>query len=57
MIQYFGGAQALGMNGLLKHIFEKLAYDMKLLLDEETSPSGLLDFVTQGGINLICRTH
>ncbi|KAL6694175.1 hypothetical protein J3F84DRAFT_378774 [Trichoderma pleuroticola] len=47
-----GGSQTLGMNGLLKHLFEKLAYDMGLLLDEDTSPIGLIDFVGQGGMNM-----
>ncbi|KAL7911590.1 hypothetical protein GGI35DRAFT_443160 [Trichoderma velutinum] len=47
-----GGPQTLGMNGLLKHLFEKLAYDMGLLLDEEASPIGLIDYVAQGGINM-----
>lgn len=52
MIQNSGGLQVLGMDGLLKHIFEKLAYDMKLLVDEETSSSTLMDFVSRGGINM-----
>ncbi|EHK17890.1 uncharacterized protein TRIVIDRAFT_67117 [Trichoderma virens Gv29-8] len=47
-----GGPQTLGMNGLLKHLFEKLAYDMGLLLDEEASSVGLIDFVARGGINM-----
>ncbi|UKZ66124.1 uncharacterized protein TrAtP1_007305 [Trichoderma atroviride] len=52
MVQFSGGLQSLGMDGLLKHIFEKLAYDMGLLVDDETSPSTLMDFVNQGGINM-----
>lgn len=40
------------MDGLLKHLFEKLAYDMGLLLDEDASPVGLIDYVAQGGINM-----
>lgn len=52
MVQFSGGLQTLGMNGLLKHIFEKLAYDMRLLEDDETSSSVLMDFVNRGGINL-----
>ncbi|KAL6812320.1 hypothetical protein V8C40DRAFT_123924 [Trichoderma camerunense] len=52
IIHSSGGPQTLGMNGLLKHLFEKLAYDMGLLLDEEASPTGLIDYVAQGGINM-----
>lgn len=52
MIQLSGGLQTLGMDGLLKHIFEKLAYDMRLLVDDETSSSMLMDFVSRGGINM-----
>jgi hypothetical protein len=52
MVQFSGGLQTLGMDGLLKHIFEKLAYDMRLLIDDETSSSTLMDFVNRGGINM-----
>lgn len=52
MIQFSGGLQSLGMDGLLKHIYEKLAYDMRLLVDDETSTSTLMDFVNRGGINM-----
>ncbi|KAJ4854755.1 fungal specific transcription factor domain-containing protein [Trichoderma breve] len=47
-----GGPETLGMDGLLKHLFEKLAYDMGLLLGEDASPVGLIDYVAQGGINM-----
>lgn len=40
------------MNGLLKYIYEKLAYDMGLLSDIEASASTLIDFVARGGINM-----
>ncbi|KAK6444619.1 hypothetical protein FP744_10000867 [Trichoderma asperellum] len=52
MIQFSGGLQTLGMDGLLKHIFEKLAYDMKLLVDDKTHSSTLMDFISRGGINM-----
>lgn len=52
MVQFSGGLQSLGMDGLLKYIYEKLAYDMRLLVDDETSPSTLMDFVDRGGINM-----
>jgi hypothetical protein len=52
IVQFSGGLRTLGMDGLLQHIFEKLAYDMRLLVDDETSSSTLIDFVNQGGINM-----
>lgn len=52
MVQFSGGLQTLGMDGLLKHIFEKLAYDMGLLIDDEVNSSTLMDFVNRGGINM-----
>ncbi|KAL7891976.1 hypothetical protein HDV63DRAFT_391174 [Trichoderma sp. SZMC 28014] len=52
MVQFSGGLQTLGLDGLLKHIFEKLAYDMRLLIDDEASSSTLMDFVNRGGINM-----
>ncbi|KAH0490936.1 hypothetical protein TgHK011_002382 [Trichoderma gracile] len=47
-----GGPETLGMNGLLKHLFEKLAFDMKLLSGEDTNSLGLVTFVAQGGMNM-----
>ncbi|KAL6872766.1 hypothetical protein J3F83DRAFT_772016 [Trichoderma novae-zelandiae] len=52
MVYHSGGPQSLGMNGLLKHLFEKLAFDMRLLLEEDMCSLGLMAFVAQGGINL-----
>ncbi|KAL7942704.1 hypothetical protein V8C42DRAFT_331678 [Trichoderma barbatum] len=52
IVYYSGGPEALGMNGLLKHLFVKLAYDMRLLLEEEANCLGLIDFVARGGLNM-----
>lgn len=52
MIQLSGGLNTLGMDALPKDSFEKLAYDTRLLVDDDTSSSTLMDFVSGGGINM-----